>query len=197
MPIKEIYIDVETTGLLNWKHGIIQIAGIVDIENEIEEEFDFKVRPFETDEIDPAAMVVHGYTAEEVREEPFLPPKQVHARLTNTLGKYVDRFNPKDKGFFIGYNCIKFDADFLRGWFKKCDDKYYGSWFWNPPLDVFALAANALRYGRHKMTDMKLPTVAKAFGIDFDFSKAHDAMYDVRITREIYKKIRAMGVVEG
>jgi len=42
---------------------------------------------------------------------------------------------------------------------------------------------------RPSMPNFKLMTVAKHIGLDIDESKAYDAIYDVEITREIFKKL--------
>jgi DNA polymerase-3 subunit epsilon len=39
------------------------------------------------------------------------------------------------------------------------------------------------------MPDFKLKTVAKEVGLVIDESKLHDAVYDVMLTRDIYKLI--------
>ncbi len=37
------------------------------------------------------------------------------------------------------------------------------------------------------MNDFKLKTVGRCAGIEVDESKIHNAIYDIRITRELYK----------
>jgi DNA polymerase-3 subunit epsilon len=39
------------------------------------------------------------------------------------------------------------------------------------------------------MSDFKLKTVCRHAGISVDESKIHDAIYDIEITRALYKKV--------
>lgn len=42
---KILFYDLETTGVMYWKNGIHQISGIIDIDGEIKETFNFKMQP--------------------------------------------------------------------------------------------------------------------------------------------------------
>ena len=44
--VVKMFYDLETTGLEVGKHGIHHISGMIEVDNEIKEKFDFKVRPF-------------------------------------------------------------------------------------------------------------------------------------------------------
>ena len=46
--MKNLWIDLETTGLDVKKHGVVQIAGIVEIDGEIQESFNFFTKPLKT-----------------------------------------------------------------------------------------------------------------------------------------------------
>jgi hypothetical protein len=39
------------------------------------------------------------------------------------------------------------------------------------------------------MPNFKLVSVASAMGLDVDVSKAHDGLYDIELTYQIYKRI--------
>ncbi len=99
---------------------------------------------------------------------------------------FVDRYDKNDKFYFVGYNA-KFDADHLRAWFQKNKDDYFGSWFWNPPLDVMSFAAFGLMRRRASLRNFQLLTVAEALGIATDKDNAHDALYDVELTRNVFQ----------
>lgn len=43
--MKVVFFDLETTGTLVNKHGIHQISGMIVIDGEVKETFDFKVQP--------------------------------------------------------------------------------------------------------------------------------------------------------
>ena len=181
--MKQYFCDLETTGTDPAKHGIIQIAGAIVIDGEMKETFDWKVRPLRGDMVSPEACKVTGVTIEQMREFPEAPV--VFGQLLELLNRYVDKFNKKDKFFFVGFNST-FDDDFLRRFWEKNGDVYYGSWFWWPSIDVAVLAANKLGDARAGMPNFKLTTVAEYLGIKAEGS-AHDAGYDIELTRKLYE----------
>lgn len=183
---KLFFIDVETTGTDPAKHGLVQIAGIIEIDGEEKERINLLVSPFEGDIIDPRAMQVIGKDEEMIRS--YEHPEEIYKQFIACLEKYVDRYERSDKFHFIGYNS-RFDDSFIRAWFRKLDDNYYGSWFHWPAIDVSNLAAVHLLEQRGTMQNFKLMTVADELGISVDPEKAHDALYDVEVTREMYKAL--------
>lgn len=188
MSIKLAFVDVETTGTQPEKHGIIQLGALIchyaDGKLEDRDELTFDVAPFAEDEIEDEALAVSGITREQLGT--FPAPAEVHRRFTEALARHCDRYNSKDKLVFAAYNA-PFDARFLRRWFEKAGDKYYGSWFWHPPVDVMSLAMLYLAAQRPQMRDFKLVTVAETLGVPL--LKAHTAIEDVRATRAIFEKI--------
>ena len=56
-------------------------------------------------------------------------------------------------------------------------------------------AAIGLMRRRQELPNFKLTTVAQSFGIDVEEADAHDALYDVDLTRQIFRmlieKVRA------
>ena len=185
--MKLFYYDLETTGVKFWKNGIHQISGFIEIDGEIKEEFNFKVQPFKDAIIEDEALAVGNVTREQIAA--YTPMRDVYIALIAILGKYVDKFNKRDKFFTVGYNSASFDDAFFRAWFTQNNDNYFGSWFAFPNIDVAILAAEYLKKTRMGMIDFKLKTVAKEIGIVIDESKLHDASYDIILTREIYRHV--------
>lgn len=183
--MKYLFYDLETTGVKHWKHGIHQIAGIVVIGGEVKESFDIKMQPYEKVEITDEALAFAGITREDLAG--YQDMANGKADFTSMLNKYVDRFNKKDKFHLVGFNNRAFDDKFLRAFFEYNGDNYFGSWFWPDSLDVLVLASFALREERTELPDFKLESVAKHLGIDFDPEAAHDALYDVQITKQIFE----------
>jgi len=186
--IKYCYLDVETSGLDPDKNGLLQIGCILEVGG-FEKEFSLKCRPFETDEVDQDALQVTGFTRDEIMTWPS--PASTYGILIEQLSHFVDRYDRRDKFLFVGYNST-FDERFMRQFFRKNGNKFFGSYFHFPTIDVMTLAAYYLRESRHTMNDFKLMTVASAMGIHIDMCKAHDALYDIKITRELYKKMSNM-----
>lgn len=184
---KILFFDLETTGVKFWQNGIHQIAGLVEIDGEVVEKFDFKVRPNPRAVIEAEALAVGNVTEEQIKAYP--PMQTIHKQFTAMLGKYVNKYDKTDKFHLCGYNNMGFDNNFLRTFFSHNNDDYFGSWFWSNSLDVMVLATQHLLYERYSMPNFKLMTVAKHFGIEVDESRLHDGVYDVEITRDIYLKI--------
>ena len=184
--MKNLWIDLETTGLDVKKHGIIQIAGVVEIDGEIEETFDFYTKPLPGDGITQRSMEVNKLDLETIKG--FPEANDVKFQLLELFKKYVDPYYKSDKFFLMGYNA-KFDYDFLRRWFEKQSFQYFGAYFWFPPVDVMNLGALVTRSSRKDLPNFKLMSVAKAFGVKLDESLLHDANYDIKITRELFYKL--------
>ncbi len=183
--MKLLFFDLETTGTYPGKHGIHQMSGMIVIDGEIKEKFDFKVRPNPQAEILDEALEVAGVTREQILAYP--PMGEVyHQFVDGILAKYVDRYNKTDKFFLVGYNNASFDNQFLRGFFLQNGDKYFGSWFWANCMDVMVLATPYLAAKRAEMKDFKQGTVAKALGIPVEDEKLHDALYDIEICKAIF-----------
>lgn len=190
MSIKILYYDLETTGLDERIHGVHQISGMLEIDGEIVERFDYRVQPNPKAKLDPTALSIGHTSAEQAMA--YEPMGKVHKHFTATLQKYVDKYDTKDKIYKCGYNSAGFDDRFFRAWFKQNGDSFYGSYFFGEELDVRTLAAQYLIRRRHRMPDFKLMSVARELGIEVDESLLHDALYDVSLTRECYRIITGL-----
>ena len=183
--MKLFFFDLETTGVDSKRNAIHQISGEIVIDGKSIEKFNFHVRPFDDAVIDEKALQVGGVTKEQIMAYPV--GYQAYQELIAMLSKHVDRYDRKDKLFLVGYNNAHFDNQFLREFFLKCGDIYFGSWFWANSIDVMVLASWYLADERANMTDFKLSTVAKHLGIDVKDADLHDAYYDIWLTKEVYK----------
>lgn len=186
--MKICYIDVETGGVDPKKHALLQIGGIIEIDGKEKERFNFKLYPFENDEVSEEALEKTGISIKDLEEGvEYRDPKIVYKEFCKILSKYVDKFNKKDKFFLVGYNSHSFDFQFMVEWFIKCGDPYFMSFFWYPSIDVMILAATMFMEDRSEFVNFKLETVYKEIvGEELDSSRLHDAMYDIEITKELY-----------
>lgn len=184
--MKLCFIDTESTGIDPKKHALIQIAGIILIDGVECSTFNFHSAPFEADEIEDSALEINGITREQLAS--FEKPRVVHNLFQKVLEQNCNKFDKKDKYFFVGYNA-RFDADFVRSWFEKCGDQYFGSWFWFPAIDVMNLALVKLLDKRPTMPNFKLSTVAAEFGLKPE-GDLHDALTDIRLTVRLFDKVK-------
>jgi len=178
---KIFWIDIESTGLDFRRHDIIQLSYLIEINKEIKEEGNFYVQPFNYDTIEKAALEVNKLEISQIKT--FPEPKEIYNKIKGILEKYIDRYNKNDKFSMAGYNNTNFDVPFLKQFFIKNNDRYFGAFFNYHILDVFPLLF-ALEYkGLIKLDNFKLITVCKHFGIEL---KAHDALSDIKATRELF-----------
>ena len=173
--MKLFFFDLETTGTNPGKHGIHQISGQIVIDGIVKESFDFHVQPNPKAIIEDEALAVAGVTREQIAQYP--PMATVYAQFVAMLGKYVDKFNKKDKFFLVGYNNAAFDNQFLRGFFLQKPTN---------TLDVMVLATNYLLDIRPDMENFKLSTVAETLGVQVDGDSLHNALYDIELTKAVF-----------
>ena len=180
---KVFYFDTETTGLDNRKHDIIQLAYLIEIDNEIVDEGNYFIKPRDFGVIDEEALKVNNLTIAQLKE--FPSSATVYRQLHNKLNRYVDKYNKKDKFSPAGYN-VGFDTGMLKSFFIKNGDNYYGSFFNYHIIDPINFLYLLEYKGILKLENYKLGTVCKYFDIKI---KAHDALSDIKATRELIKKL--------
>lgn len=180
--MKFMFLDVETTGLDPEKCSVFQIAGII-VENGIEEEFNFKLRPYRGESISDTAREKTGMTDEILQT--FPDPSEVYNSFMNLLQKYKIGSTFNDKAFFIGYNS-DFDMRFMRSFFEYMGNKNFGYFFHWPDLDVCRLLAFQLVARRSAIRSFKLTDIYK-FVFGHSFENAHDAMADIKATKELFE----------
>ncbi len=194
---KVIFIDVETTGTNPELNGLTQVSGCIQIDDQVRESFDYYLRPFPRDVIEDAALKVTGLDRRQfllpddpnflhVDGQDFVDPYEVFTQLKQLLANHIDQYDKNDKFQFVGYNAHSFDMPFMRKFWEKNNDRFFGSWFWYPCLDVMLLWAQILQPERAQLTNFKLATVARHCGIEVDDSRLHDSQYDIELTRELW-----------
>jgi len=184
--MKLIYLDIETTGIPCPASGLIQLSGAIEIDGEFKEQFNFRMRPFPEDVVSDEALTVNGASRADLAV--YDESARVFEQFVDLLGKYVDRYDRSDKFHLVAYNA-RFDADHLRAWFEKCGDRYFGSWFWHPVIDVMGLASVVLMRERPDICGYKLVTLAEAMGLHVDEDAVHDAVYDAELTRQLFPRL--------
>lgn len=182
---KVFYLDTETTGISAEKYEIIQLAGIVEVNNVVEKEFSFDIKAQHPDVYEQKALDTHGIGLEKLQlgfEHP-----EVHSALTKLLEKYVDRYDKFDKFFPAGYN-VRFDVDHLREFFRRNKDDFYGSWFnWNL-IDGLSMVNQLVWLGKLSLPNYQLGTVCEHFEVSL--KDKHKALEDIRATRLLIRKLR-------
>lgn len=182
--MKTLWIDTETGGLIPGKSPILTMAGIIEIDNVVKEEFYFKVKPLPGQIIDDNALKINGINREEIST--FEEPRVVHDKLNAILGKYCNKFDKNDKYVPGGHN-VRFDIDkMLTPFYELQGDKFLFSWLDYHHLDTMSLALILRKQGWINVPNVRLETMCQAFGIPI---KAHNAQEDIRATRLLWNAI--------
>ena len=183
--MKALYLDLETTGTNPYSCGIHQVAATAVVGGG-EWEKVWHIKPHD------GAIFQDGWDVADVGQETVrnypTTDEQFYTEFLAWLTTFVNKFDRQDKMFLIGWN-TRFDEDFLRQVFKRRNNNFFGSYFFTPSLDVMQLAAWQLAHVRPTLANFKQTTVYE-YLFAKELEDAHDALADIRATREIYKQIR-------
>ena len=78
--------------------------------------------------------------------------------------------------------------DFLKAFWVKNGDVYFGSWFNGRHVDPLQILIWQDWLGQLSLPDYKLATVCRHYGIELG-DQAHDALADVRAARALIKRL--------
>lgn len=185
--MKKLYLDLITSGFNSMADGIIQIGGIIDVDNTIVDTFNIKCKPFPLDHFETGTMVRYNTSWSNWMYDPeALEPKEVMSKLLTYLDKHVDKNNSVDKLQIVEHSFCKCLRDFLKSFFDKNENSDFEKYFWFPSLDLEHISAFILEKGRHKFPNFDLQVVAYYFGFNVDKEKFKDAYYRVNIVRDLY-----------
>lgn len=181
--MKIFYFDIETTGLDATRHGIVQIAYIMERDGDIQYQGNLHVRPFPDDTIDDAAMVIHGY--DRARIASFTNPRIAYSLLLSTLDLFIDKYDKTDKAYPCAFNGA-FDLGFLLRFFQRNDNQYLFSYINTRLIDPLALFRYMDFQGKIGLQSYSMISLCNHFDIPLT---AHDAMSDIIATRALLQKI--------
>lgn len=183
--MKLLYLDTETTGLTD-NSAIVQIAGAIEIDNKVVEWFNVRCKPHKGADISQSALDTIGLTIEELNKEQ--EPEKALKELEGIFLKYINKYDKNDKLIMICHN-FPFDFRMLYNFYARLDNKFLGS-FINFKLNVCTL--NLIKSLQvigilPMLENNKLETWCKHFNVSLE--NAHDALEDIRATREVYKNL--------
>jgi len=173
------FIDLETTGLLTTQHEIIEIGCIIANQTggdrgvphiTLREELDIRVRPQHLETADIEALAINGYTED-----------RWHDAIS--LKEALTIVSEKTAGcIMVGQN-VTFDWNFLAVAFEQegidCLMDYHR-------IDTMSMSFAKFQHDP-AVQSFSLRAMAAHFGIEQ--KKAHQALDDIRVTFEVYKKL--------
>lgn len=186
--MKLLFLDCETAGLDPKRNPAIQFSGIIEIDGKVVKEFDYKLRPDMSKPnniIDDKALEINKITREQLLDPDRLEPISVYKKLKSKFLTHIDRYDKSDKMYLVGQN-VHFDYGFLLELWKSQGDDYLGSFIHHNKIDLIALTAAMRLAGKITVPNMKLATLCDYFGLP---AQTHDAMDDIRLTREIFNRM--------
>ena len=157
-----VMLDLETTGLDISKDRIIEIALIKRHPDGTETEYCKRVNP--TIPISPESAEITGITNEMVAQEPT---------FTEIADEIIAFIGDADLG---GYNSNKFDIPVLAEEFLRVDK----------PFDFNKRKCIDVQNIFHKMEQRTL-AAAYLFYCNGNMENAHNALYDTRVTLDVFK----------
>lgn len=185
MKVVKIFYDTETTGLNYKRNSIHELSGIIEVDGIVAEEFQIFMAPHPKAIVTEEALRICSKTLEEIQAYPSM--QTGYRKFISIINKYIDRYNPQQKAYLIGFNNRAFDDAFIRMLFELNGDTFFGSYFWSDTQDTLILASKYLEDRRPEMPTFKLKRVAITLGLVFDANKLHGALMDATLTRLIYR----------
>lgn len=164
LPNTYVIFDLETTGKYVKFCEVIQIGAIRIVDNQVTETFSSYVKPLHP--IPSSATKINGITD-----------------LTVCMAPDIETVLPKFLEFVgndcvAGYNIASFDITIIYDLVKKI----FNTDFNNDYFDFYTLYRHSIP--KSDINDYKQTTIAKYFNVDF--SSAHDALADCKISFDCY-----------
>ncbi len=175
-----VVVDVETGGFNERNDALLEIAAVlldVDDEGKLRpvKSYTTHVVPFDGSNIEPKSLEVNGidpyHPLRAAREE-----REALAHIFNPVREAVSAANCT-RAILVGHNAF-FDLKFVNAAADRCGIKK------NPfhPFSCFdTVSLCGLAYGQ-----TVLARSAVAAGMDWDTAEAHSAIYDTRMTADLF-----------
>lgn len=119
--VKILYFDTETVTLESPERSctFFQLSGMIEINGEEVERFNFFMNPEHSCEYNPDCLVFNEI--DEAYLDTLPSHIEVFPKLVAIFDKYVNKFDKNDKLHCCGYNNIPFDQPKLWNWFDMMD----------------------------------------------------------------------------
>ncbi len=178
-----VVVDVETGGFNAQTDALLEVAAIIlgiDAEGVLhcKESHSIHIQPFEGANMEPASLEVNGI-------DPYHPLRiaSPEKEALKEVFKHVRKASKENlckRAILVGHNAF-FDLNFLNATVDRAKVK-------NNPFHPFScfdtVSLGAMAYGQ-----TVLSRIAQVSGLPWDNDEAHSALYDARMTAEIFCKI--------
>lgn len=189
-----LWIDTETTGLEVTDSAAFEVAMILVDNGKVICSRCFFLNPLsETIKYHEEAGKVHGYSENDIRSFPTESEQvqKIASFLEDARELWMKDGSKREKMVVAGYN-VGFDIKHLKALLER-NGFHYEDYFSDVVADVFLQVKKAgMQRALPYLPDRKLGTVAKHLGVVMD--RAHDALSDIKATREVAKSLAKLGV---
>ena len=189
-----MWIDTETTGLEVADSAAFEVGLILVDNGKFLCERCFFLNPLsDTIKYHEDAGKVHGYSQKDI--EAFPMEKEQVPKIANFFGEakrlWKTDGSKDEKMILAGYN-VGFDIKHLDALLER-NGYHLKDYFQDIVADVFLQVKKAgMQKALPYLPDRKLGTVAKHLGVNLE--DAHDALADIRATRQVAAKLHGLGV---
>ena len=189
-----LWLDTETTGIEVADSAAFELAFILVDGGNVVCERCFFLNPLnDTIKYHEEAGKVHGYSEQDIKS--FPDEREQMPKIANFLVEARELWqkdgSKSEKLVIAGYN-VEFDIKHLKALLERNGYKFE-DYFSNIIADVFVQVKRAgMQKALPYLPDRKLKTVAKHLGVNLE--NAHDALADIKATREVAGKLYKLGV---
>ena len=178
-----VVVDVETGGFNAQTDALLEVAAIIlgiDADGVLhcKESHSIHIQPFDGANIEPASLEVNGidpYHPLRIASPEGEALKEVFKHIRKTMKENVCK-----RAILVGHNAY-FDLNFINATVNRANVK-------NNPFHPFScfdtVSLGAMAYGQ-----TVLSRIAELSGLEWNNEQAHSALYDARMTAEIFCSI--------
>ena len=185
----KLFTSIKTTGTIPWKHGITEIAILVEKSGKVIDQMYTKMNPGDV-EFDPKALTINNEKIEDIQK--YIPQEFAFKHVEEILNKH---YSQNEKFMIVAYNA-PFVYDFILNMFKRYgvtvnesgeQHNRFFDYFYSPALDVMQLANIAMLDIRQTIPDFKFNTICTAF--DLPTPSDNSCFKTVRLLFMLYNKL--------
>ena len=185
----KLFTSIKTTGTIPWKHGITEIAILVEKSGKVIDQMYTKMNPGDV-EFDPKALTINNEKIEDIQK--YIPQEFAFKHIEEILNKH---YSQNEKFMIVAYNA-PFVYDFILNMFKRYgvtvnesgeQHNRFFDYFYSPALDVMQLANIAMLDIRPTIPDFKFNTICTAF--DLPTPSDNSCFKTVRLLFMLYNKL--------
>jgi ribonuclease T len=175
-----VVVDVETGGFDSREHALLEIAAVViamDGEGTLElgEEVSCKVKPYDGLTIEASALAFNGINLEEHNASAISEADAV--RQVHQVVRHALRESDCSRAILVGHNAF-FDLGFLQAAIQRNQIK-------RAPFHPFS-SFDTATLGGLAFGQTVLARACSAAKIPYDNDEAHSALYDARVTAQLF-----------